>query len=92
MMHFLLETLNRFRSFFRKQPLDHELDMQMASHIEMAIEENLRRGCRRRRRGGRHWFNSAGCNRRVSTSRLTRAALARRADARSPLHVSHDAA
>ncbi len=44
MTQFLREALNRFRSFVRKQPLDHELDVEMASHIEMATEENLRRG------------------------------------------------
>ena len=38
------EALNRLRSFFRKEPLDRELDAEMASHIEMAIEENVRRG------------------------------------------------
>ena len=40
----LRETLNRVRSFFRKQRLDHELDAEMATHLEFAIEENLRRG------------------------------------------------
>jgi predicted permease len=44
MTSFLREALNRFRSFFHKQPLDHELDAEMAAHIEMAMEENLRRG------------------------------------------------
>src|ERR1700689_3853477 len=44
MIHFVREALNRFRSFFRKEPLDRELDVEMASHIEMAIEENVRRG------------------------------------------------
>ncbi len=43
-MQFLREALNRFCSFFRKHPLDHELDVGMASHIEMAIEENFQRG------------------------------------------------
>jgi predicted permease len=44
MMHVFRETLNRFRSFFRKLPLDHELDAEMAEHIEMAVDENVRRG------------------------------------------------
>ena len=44
MMHFVREALNRLRSFFRKEPLDRELNAEMASHIEMAIEENVRRG------------------------------------------------
>jgi hypothetical protein len=44
MIHFVREALNRFRSFFSKEPLDRELDVEMASHIEMAIEQNVRRG------------------------------------------------
>jgi putative ABC transport system permease protein len=44
MMYFVREALNRLRSFFRKEPLDRELDTEIASHIEMAIEENVRRG------------------------------------------------
>lgn len=40
----LRESLNRLRAFFRKQPLDHELDAEMASHLDLAIEENVRRG------------------------------------------------
>ena len=35
---------NRVWSFFCKEPLDRELDAEMASHLEMAIEENVRRG------------------------------------------------
>ena len=44
MIHFIRGALNRFRSFFRKEPLDRELEVEMASQIEMAIEENGRRG------------------------------------------------
>src|SRR5436305_629528 len=44
MIRFLGEALNRFRSFYRKELLDRELDVAMASHIETAIEENVRRG------------------------------------------------
>jgi predicted permease len=36
--------LARLHSFFRKGSLDREWDAEMASHFEMAIEENLRRG------------------------------------------------
>jgi predicted permease len=32
------------RAFFGKDGLDAELDAEMASHLEMAVEENLRRG------------------------------------------------
>ena len=44
MIHFVREALHRLRSFFRNEPLDRELDVEMASHIEMAIEENVRHG------------------------------------------------
>lgn len=44
MIVFLQEALNRFRSFFHKRPLDRDLDVEMAAHIEMAVDENLRRG------------------------------------------------
>ncbi|HZD50901.1 MAG TPA: ABC transporter permease [Silvibacterium sp.] len=37
-------ALNRLRSFFRKEPLDHDLNAEMASHLDFAIEENLRNG------------------------------------------------
>jgi predicted permease len=42
--HYLREGFNRIRSFFRKGPLDQELNEEMASHLEMAAEENIRRG------------------------------------------------
>ncbi len=38
------EARNRFRAFFHKEPLDHEFDEEMASHIDMAVEENMRQG------------------------------------------------
>ncbi len=47
MRHFLREAFNRIRSFFRKDPLDQELNQEMASHLEMALEENIRRGMSR---------------------------------------------
>jgi predicted permease len=44
MTHLLRQALNRLGSFFRKQPLDRELDAEMALHLEMAIEEKVRSG------------------------------------------------
>ena len=38
------EAFNRIRSFLSKQPLDQELDQEIASHLEMAVEENMARG------------------------------------------------
>lgn len=40
----LRQSFHRLLSFFRKEPLDHELNVEMASHLEFAIEENLRQG------------------------------------------------
>lgn len=40
----LRRALNRLRSFFRKEPLDRDFNEEMASHLDMAIEENLQRG------------------------------------------------
>ena len=38
------EAFHRIRSFFRNDPLDRELNNELASHLEMATEENIRRG------------------------------------------------
>jgi predicted permease len=40
----LWRVVNRIRAFFRKRPLDRELDSEMATHLALAIEENLQRG------------------------------------------------
>jgi putative ABC transport system permease protein len=40
-------ALNRLVSFFRKKPLESDLDREMAVHLEIAIEENLQRGMSR---------------------------------------------
>ena len=40
----LRQALNRLRAFFRKEPLDSDLEAEMAAHLELAIEENLQRG------------------------------------------------
>ena len=34
----------RFRALFRRRSLDRELDAELRSHLEMAVEHNLRRG------------------------------------------------
>src|SRR5215467_5437657 len=38
------QLLHRLRSFFRRAQLDRELDAEVSSHLELAIEEYLRRG------------------------------------------------
>jgi predicted permease len=40
----LLEYWNRLRAFFQKKPLDQDLEEEVASHLDFAIEENLARG------------------------------------------------
>ena len=47
MSYSLREAWNRVRSFFRSEELDHEVQQEMASHLEMAVEENLRHGMSR---------------------------------------------
>ncbi len=44
MSRWLSEAFNRTRSFFRRDPLDQELDEEIASHLQMAVEENMARG------------------------------------------------
>jgi len=40
----LRQSLQRFAAFFRRAQLDQDLDAEMASHLDLAIEENLRSG------------------------------------------------
>jgi predicted permease len=44
MIDFLRQGWNRVGAFFGKTPLDADLEAEMASHLEMAVEENIRRG------------------------------------------------
>jgi hypothetical protein len=43
-MQSVRQAFNRIRAFFRKESLDQELNQEMASHLEMAVEENIRLG------------------------------------------------
>lgn len=38
------QLLHRLRSLFRRAQLDRELDAEMSTHLELAVEENLHRG------------------------------------------------
>ena len=38
------ETMRRVRSFFEKRRQDSELDVEIATHLELAVEENMRQG------------------------------------------------
>lgn len=40
----LRQSTSRIRAFVRPEPIDRELDAEVAAHLEFAIEENLRRG------------------------------------------------
>ncbi len=44
MIEFIREGLERFRSFFKKRELDRDFESEVSSHLEMAVEENLKRG------------------------------------------------
>ncbi len=44
MTHRLWQLLHRMSSFFRRAELDRDLDAEMSAHLELAVEENLRRG------------------------------------------------
>ncbi len=43
-MSALRRALARVRSFYQKPPLDADFEAEIAAHLEMAIEENIRRG------------------------------------------------
>src|SRR5271170_3068706 len=47
MIDTLRQSLRRFLSFFRRSELDQDLQAEMAAHLEMAVEENLRNGMSR---------------------------------------------
>src|SRR5215831_11657365 len=40
----LRQSFHRLRSFFRRAQLDRELDAEISSHLQFAIDENLQRG------------------------------------------------
>jgi hypothetical protein len=40
----LQQFFHRVTSIFRRKKLDHDLDAELAAHLELAIEENLQRG------------------------------------------------
>ena len=44
MINWLMQSFQRLRSVFRRDQLDHELDAELAAHLELAIQENLQRG------------------------------------------------
>jgi hypothetical protein len=44
MIDSIRQALNRLRAFFRKERLEKDLDAEMAAHLELAVEENLKRG------------------------------------------------
>lgn len=44
MIGHLRQALSRLQAFFGKKPLDQDLEAEMASHLDLAIEENIERG------------------------------------------------
>jgi putative ABC transport system permease protein len=44
MIDWLRQLMQQILAFFRKEPLDQELEAEMASHLEFAIQEKVQRG------------------------------------------------
>lgn len=44
MMEWLQQSFQRLRSLFQQSRLDHELDAELAHHLDLAIDENLQHG------------------------------------------------
>jgi predicted permease len=44
MINWLRQSFHRVLSVFRRDQLEHELDAELAAHLELAIQENLQRG------------------------------------------------
>ncbi len=44
MMDSLRRGIRRLGAFFRKEPLDRDLDAEMKTHLELAVEENMSKG------------------------------------------------
>jgi len=44
MTSWLQQSFHRLRSLFRRAELDHDLDAEISSHLQLAIDENLQRG------------------------------------------------
>jgi predicted permease len=44
MIDWLRQFFHRLTSVFRREKMDHELDAELAAHLELATEENLQRG------------------------------------------------
>jgi len=44
MIYYLREGSQKLRSFFQKKRLDQDLEAELASHIDLAIQENLKQG------------------------------------------------
>ena len=44
MIPWLEESIHRVRSFFPSTKMDQDLDREMAAHLELAVDENIRRG------------------------------------------------
>ena len=81
------------RSFFRKDPLDRELDEEMASHLEMAIEENMRRGLSPEEARRHALVQFGGVQQaREQHREVARTSMARRPDAGPAVHLPHIAA
>jgi hypothetical protein len=53
MIGWLEQTWQRVRSVFRRDQTERELEAELSAHLELAIEENVNRGCHPRKRAGK---------------------------------------
>lgn len=59
--------LNRFTALFHRQKLDQDLDEELRSHIDLAVEENLGRGMSKKKRERQRCATSVESRRRKKT-------------------------
>ena len=84
------EAFNRVRSFFHKQQRDSDLDAELQTHIELAVEENIqpRHVARRSPPPRPHPLRRRPAGKGAAT-RSPRPPLARHSSAGPPLHLPH---
>ncbi len=83
------EVLNRLRAFLRKRPLERELNEEIREHLDLAIEENLRRGLSPDEARRKALVSFGGVEQAREVHREAPIAGARHPDAGSPLCLSN---
>ena len=87
------EAWNRVLSFFHKRERDSEMEAELASHVELAVEENMRQGMPEAEARRKALVRFGGVQQAKERQREARGlAVARRVDAGCSLHVADVAA